>query len=305
VAEREANGPFRDLFDFAERVDPRLLNKRTLENLARAGAFDSLEPDRARAFAAAETLCAMAAKAQEERDTAQVSLFGDAAPNEGGLARPKLPDVPPWTATQRLDEELSAIGFYLSGHPLDDMSDMLARRGVVFVADAPDRVADGASAIRMAGVVRRRQERVSQRSGKRFAWVTLSDPSGEFEVLVNPDMLQAFRDVLEVGASVMIGVSIDDKEEQLRFFSESIEALDEAPAADALRIRLEPDALESVKARLDRAADSAKGEGVVYLVLAVGEGGEAELRLPGRVPTTPPVQAALRGVKGVESVELI
>ncbi|WP_421786710.1 DNA polymerase III subunit alpha [Hyphobacterium sp.] len=305
VAERNANGPFKDLFDFAERVDPRLLNKRTLENLARAGAFDSLEPDRAQAFAAAETLCAMSAKAQEERDTAQVSLFGDAAPDEGGLARPKLPDVPPWTATQRLDEELSAIGFYLSGHPLDDMADMLARRGVVFVADAPDRVADGASAIRMAGVVRRRQERVSQKSGKRFAWVTLSDPSGEFEVLVNPDMLQAFRDVLEVGASVMIGVSIDDKEEQLRFFSESIEALDEAPAADGLRIRLEPAALDSVKARLNRAADSAKGEGVVYLVLAVAEGGEAELRLPGRVPTSPPVQAALRGVKGVESVELI
>ncbi|MEE2524890.1 DNA polymerase III subunit alpha [Hyphobacterium sp. HN65] len=305
VAEREANGPFKDVFDFAERVDPRLLNKRTLENLARAGAFDSLEPDRAKAFAAAETLCAMAAKAQEERETAQVSLFGDAAPDAGGLARPKLPEPPSWTATQRLDEELAAIGFYLSGHPLDDMADMLARRGVVFVADAPDRVADGASAIRMAGVVRRRQERVSQKSGKRFAWVTLSDPSGEFEVLVNPDMLNAFRDVLEVGASVMVGVSIDDKEEQLRFFSESIEALDEAPAADALRVRLEPEALESVKARLDRAAESGKGEGVVYLVLAVSEGGEAELRLPGRVPTTPPVQAALRGVKGVESVELI
>ena len=305
VEERVANGPFRDLFDFAERVDPRLLNKRTLENMARAGAFDSIEPDRARAFAAAETLCAMAAKAQEERETAQESLFGGADPDAGGLARPKLPDVPPWTATQQLDEELSAIGFYLSGHPLDDLADMLARRGVVFFADAPDRVADGSKAFRMAGVVRRRQERVSQKSGKRFAFLTLSDPSGEFDVLVNPDMLQAFRDVLEVGASVMIGVSIDDKEEQLRFFSESIEALDEAPAADGLKIRLVPEALESVKARLERAADSAKGEGIVHLLLTVSDGSEAELRLPGRVPTTPPVQAALRGVKGVESVELI
>jgi len=305
VEERKANGPFADLFDFAERVDPRLLNKRTLENLARAGAFDSVEPDRARAFAAAETLCAMSAKAHEERETAQVSLFGGADPESGGLARPKLPDVPPWTATQRLDEELAAIGYYLSGHPLDDLADMLAKRGVVFVADAPDRVADGASAIRMAGVVRRRQERVSQRSGKRFAWVTLSDPSGEFEVLVNPDTLQSSRDALEVGASVMISASIDDKEEQLRFFADSIEALDEAPAAAGLKVRLDVSALESVKARLDRAADSAKGEGIVHLVLSVADGSEAELRLPGRVPTTPPVQAALRGVKGVESVELI
>ncbi len=303
--ERKANGPFKDLFDFAERVDPKLLNKRTLENLARAGAFDSIEPDRARAFAAAETLCAMANKAQEERDTAQVSLFGGADPDAGGLARPKLPDVPPWTATQRLDEELAAIGYYLSGHPLDDQADMLARRGVVFVADAPDSVADGASAIRMAGVVRRRQERVSQRTGKRFAWLTLSDPSGEFEVLVNPDMLQSSRDALEVGASVMISASIDDKEEQLRFFADSIEALEDAPAAAGLKVRLNVDALESVKARLDRAADSAKGEGVIHLILSVSDGSEAELRLPGRVPTTPPVQAALRGVKGVESVELI
>ncbi|WP_421791522.1 DNA polymerase III subunit alpha [Hyphobacterium sp.] len=305
VDERNANGPFNDLFDFAERVDPRLLNRRTLENLARAGAFDSVEPDRSRAFAAAETLCAMAAKAHEERETAQVSLFGDAAPDAGGLARPRLPDVPAWTATQRLDEELNAIGFYLSGHPLDDLSDMLARRGVVFVADAPDRVADGASAIRMAGVVRRRQERVSQRSGERFAWVTLSDPSGEFEVLVSPDMLKTSRDALEVGASVMVGARIDDKEEQLRYFADSIEALDEAPAADGLRIRLVPEAMESVKTRLARAAESGKGEGVVHLILAVNEGGEAELRLPGRIPTGPPVQAALRGVKGVESVELI
>jgi DNA polymerase-3 subunit alpha len=305
VEERDTNGPFTDLFNFAERVDPKLLNKRTLENLARAGAFDSVEPDRGRAFAAAETLCAMANKAQEERDTAQVSLFGGADPDAGGLARPRLPDVPPWTATQRLDEELAAIGFYLSGHPLDDQADILARRGVVFVADAPDRVADGASAIRMAGVVRRRQERVSQRSGKRFAWLTLSDPSGEFEVLVNPDTLQSSRDALEVGASVLINASIDDKEEQLRFFADNVEVLGDAPAADGLRVRLSVEALESVKARLDRAADSARGEGVVHLILAVSDGSEAELRLPGRVPTTPPVQAALRGVKGVESVELI
>ena len=305
VEERKQKGPFVDLFDFAERVDPKLLNKRTLENLARAGAFDAIEPDRARAFAAAETLCAMANKAQEERDTSQVSLFGGTEPDAVGLARPNLPDVPPWTATQRLDEELTAIGYYLSGHPLDDIADMLAKRGVVFVADAPDRVADGASAIRMAGVIRRRQERVSQRSGKRFAWVTLSDPSGEFEVLVNPETLQSSRDVLEVGASVMISASIDDKEEQLRFFADSIEPLDDAPAAAGLKVRLNVEALESVKARLDRAADSAKGEGIVHLILAVADGSEAELRLPGRVPTTPPVQAALRGVKGVESVELI
>jgi DNA polymerase-3 subunit alpha len=173
--------PFKDLFDFAERVDPRQVNKRAMENLARAGAFDTLEPDRAKALAAAETLLAFSQSALAERESAQVSLFGGTGGDAPGLARPLLPDVEPFDPVRRLDEELSAVGFYLSGHPLDDMRPALARRGVALFAELPAKAAEGARAARMAAVVRRRQEKVSQRSGEKFAFVTCPIPLGSLK----------------------------------------------------------------------------------------------------------------------------
>ena len=307
VAEREANGPFRDLYDFAERVDPRDVNKRTFENLARVGAFDSLDPDRARVFGAAETLIAMAQHAAEQRESAQASLFGG-GDAESGLARPVIIDREPWTATQRLDGELAGIGFYLSGHPLDDLADQLASRGVVFFAEAPGRVADGATALRMAGVVRRRQERVSNKNGERFAWVTLSDPTGEFEVFVAADLLQASRDLLEAGSSIMVNCRVDSREDQISFFSDRIEQLDLQYSADGLRIRLDDaGALAGVQSRMERADNrpEASRKAIVQLLVPLCDGGEAELRLAGRHCADAALQAALKAVPGVAAVETV
>ncbi len=305
VEERTANGPFRDLYDFAERVDPRQVNKRTFENLAKAGAFDSLDPDRARVMASAETLISMAQHAAEQRESAQASLFGGGG-EEAQLERPRLPEPDPWTATQRLDAELSAIGFYLSGHPLDDLAEHLAGRGVVFFAEAPARVADGATALRLAGMVRRRQERVSNKNGERFAWTTLSDPTGEFEVFVNSDLLVSSRDILDSGQAVMVNCRVDERDEQISFFADKIEPLDTKISAERLRIRLDlPDALTGVHARLERANKRADAshDAVIDLLLPLRDGGEIEMRLPGRHSADAALQAALKGVKGVASVE--
>ena len=308
VEERDANGPFRDLYDFAERVDPRQVNKRTFENLAKAGAFDSLDPDRSRVMASAETLISMAQHAAEQRESAQASLFGGGG-EEAQLERPRLPQPDPWTATQRLDAELSAIGFYLSGHPLDDLAEHLAGRGVVFFAEAPARVADGATALRLAGMVRRRQERVSNKNGERFAWTTLSDPTGEFEVFVNSDLLISSRDILDSGQAVMVNCRVDERDEQISFFADKIEPLDTKVSAERLRIRLDAaDALAGVHARL-RAGEWAQGcvshDAVIELLLPLRDGGEIEMRLPGRHSADAALQAALKGVKGVASVETV
>ena len=306
VEVRTSGGPFKDLYDFAERVDPKLVNKRTMENLARAGAFDSLEADRARAFAAAPVLMALANAVAEQRESSQSSLFGGAAPSEGGLSHPPLPDAEPWIATERLDNELAAVGFFLSGHPLDDLTEALALRGVVLFADAQARVSEGASALRMAGVVRRRQERVSSKSGERFAFVTLSDPTGEFEILVPPETLRSSREALETGASIIVTTRVDGRDEELRFFADSVETLDSAPMAAGLRIRLLPEAVEGVRSRLERAASRANGEGgEIHFILPVSHGREAELKLPRRMPCDAVVQAALKAVRGVESVETV
>ena len=308
VAERNSNGPYKDLYDFAERVDPKHINKRTFENLARAGAFDTLDPDRARVLASAETLISMAQHAAQQRDSAQASLFGGGGGEEIALARPRLPEPDPWTATERLDNELSAIGFYLSGHPLDDMTEHLAGRGVVFHAEAPARVADGATALRLSGMVRRRQERVSNKSGERFAWVTLSDPTGEFEVFIAPELLRTSRDLLESGQAILVNCRVDERDEQISFFADRLEPLDMKVSADRLRVRLDDaTALERIQARMERADRRADASlsAIVDLLLPLSDGGEVELRLPGRHSADSALQAALKGVDGVASVETV
>ena len=311
VALREADGPFADLFDFAERVDPRQVNKRAFENLARAGAFDSLEPDRARALASAELLVSLAQRAHGERESAQASLFaGSPGAGAADLQRPALAETDPWDPVRRLDEELAAIGFFLSGHPLDDLAEPLARRDVVFHASLAQRAGEGASAARVAGVVRRRQEKVSRRSGEKFAFLTLSDPTGEFEVLVPPKVLREVREALEPGAAVMMNAKLEEGEDQLRLIGQSAELIDPFAAehvGQGLRLRVSgPEALDALKARMDRAdgrADAARGP--VHLVLRLTDGRLAEMRLGARHAVDPAARAVLKSVSGVEAVETL
>ena len=308
VEERTKNGPFKDLYDFAERIDPKHINRRTFENLARAGAFDGLDPDRARVLAAAETLISIAQHAAQQRESAQASLFGGGGDaTDLALERPRLPEPDSWTATQRLDNELSAIGFYLSGHPLDDLTEHLAGRGVVFHAEAPARVADGATALRLCGMVRRRQERVSNKNGERFAWATLSDPTGEFEVFIPPELLRTSRDLLDSGNAVLVNCRVDERDEQISFFADRLEPLDMQVSADRLRLRIDDAAaLPRVQARIERANGRADARlnAVIELLVPLADGGEAELRLPGRHSADSALQAALKGVDGVASVEV-
>ena len=223
VAEvRREGGPFRDIFDFVERVDPKQVNKRTFETLARAGAFDTIHPNRAELLASAEALVGHGQALASDRAEGKVSLFGE---DLSGGHRPRLTRAEPWTPTERLDEELAAVGFYLSGHPLDDMVEALRRKRTDLLTDAVGRAAAGAGALRMAGVVRRKQERPS-RSGEKFAFVTFSDPTGEYEVLFPPESLRKCRDLLEPGKAVVLKVRAKASEGEVRFFGDDVEPVE-------------------------------------------------------------------------------
>ncbi|HHN73251.1 MAG TPA: DNA polymerase III subunit alpha, partial [Thermopetrobacter sp.] len=185
VEVREKGGPFRSLADFARRIDPHVINRRALEAMARAGAFDSLNPNRAQVLAAVDAMLEMAQRAKEERETGQESLFALAPAAGGGAAGDgeelPLPEVPPWPGMQKLEEEFAAVGFHLSGHPLDDYMDMLARIGVMPYAAFRERVLrEGQYAARLAGCVTMKRERRAK-TGNRYAFVGFSDPSGQFE----------------------------------------------------------------------------------------------------------------------------
>ncbi len=302
VAEvRAQGGRFRDLYDFAERVDPRQVNKRAFENLARAGAFDSLEPSRARALASAETLLALAVATHQDRTSAQESLFGE---EMATAVRPPLPTVEEWDPAARLDEELAAIGFYLSGHPLDDVTESLRRRDVVFAAEAREAAAEGRTGLKMAGVVRRRQEKVSSKSGRRFAFVSLSDPTGEYEVLAPPEVLLRARDLLTPGAAVSARVRLEQRDGDLSYFAEEFQPLDRQlnSGATALAVYLRSEAaLEGLKARLTVLAERG-GESEIRFVLPLDEAREAEFLIPGRYPADSAARGALKSVPGVELV---
>ena len=296
---RAEGGPFVDLFDFVERIDPKFVNRRALENLARAGAFDRLFPNRAQIVAASDLLIGHAQSLSADRAASQVSLFADAS-----VARPRLPSVENWTGPEQLDEELAAVGFYLTGHPLDDMAEVMRRKRVVYMAEAVERAESGEAAFRMAGVIRRRQERPSQ-SGEKFAYVTLSDPTGEFEVMFMPEALRTYREVLEPGQSVMIKVRARSREGEVRFIGDEAEPMDKALEAtmSGLRVHLAPDpqTLGSVRKRIEAARSDRGGE--LIIVAALGLGREVELRLPGRFSLDASLRGALKTAPGVMYLE--
>src|SRR5262249_44211647 len=132
VAERKRGGAFKDIFDFAGRVGPPAINKRALETLAKAGAFDEIHANRAEIVKSVDTLIAYSAHAAEERASQQVSLFGGpGTPAE----RPRLAKSETWPLLERLQNEAEAVGFYLSGHPLDEYASVLKRARVVPYAE--------------------------------------------------------------------------------------------------------------------------------------------------------------------------
>ncbi|MEJ2016701.1 MAG: DNA polymerase III subunit alpha, partial [Limibacillus sp.] len=190
--ERAANGPYADLFDFARRVDLKRVGKRSLEMLARAGAFDVLDGDRRRVFENLDALTGFSAAAMEEKQSAQVSLFGEATTE---LPAPRLSQPEDWAPTERLTEEHLAVGFYLTGHPLDEYMGPLRRKSIATFASLAK---SALGAARIAGAVLGRQERKSAR-GARYAFVQLSDPTGLYEVTVFSDTLAQHRELLEPG----------------------------------------------------------------------------------------------------------
>ncbi len=302
VAAREQGGPFVDLFDFVERVDPKAIGRRSFENLARAGAFDSLHPNRAQILASAESLCAYGQSVAAERASSQASLFGGDAAE---AARPRLPRPDPWPAAEQLDQELAAVGFYLSGHPLEDMVDVLRRRRTTLYADAVGLAEGGAEAFRMAGIIRRKQERASAKNGEKFAFVTLSDPTGEYEVLFPPESLRRCRDVLEPGRAISVKVRAKANDGEVRFYGDDAEPIERAleGAAASLRIHLSPRSteIEALKKRLETAASGRGGE--VTLIAGMEGGREIELRLPGRFNLDAALRGALKTAPGVMYLE--
>ncbi len=303
IAERGRNGPFRDLFDFAARLDTKSFNRRQFESLVKAGAFDCLDPNRAQSFAAAELLLRHANLAAEERESRQENLFaGIAGLGHGGFAaRPSLPLVPDWPRVEKLQHEFEAIGFYLSGHPLDEYGRSLERAGILRLVDLPAALAANASTrFRLAGIVVSKKERTSAR-GSRYGFVEMSDPSGNFEITVFSEILSQARPLLEPEQQLVVTVDIRRDDEDLKLTAQKIEPLDSvvAHATAGLRVFIaEAEAVPRLKSLISREAG---GRGRVTVVLDLPSR-EIELALPGGFRINPGIRAAVKSLPGILDV---
>jgi len=225
VREREANGPYTSIQDFAKRLDTRAINKRLLENLSRAGAFDTLEKDRSRMFYGVETIMRHAQASAEERASNQVSLFGGA--DEGPRFDLPLPKEP-WSKTETLNQEKAAIGFFLSAHPLDSYKTTLERLDVVPSNELVTYLRNGGgSPVRMAAIVGGRKEKIG-RNGSRYAFVTMSDAGGTYEAMFFSEVLATSRELLDSGQPLLVTVDARLDGEQLRLGAQHVESLDAA-----------------------------------------------------------------------------
>ncbi len=303
VAERKANGPFKDLFDFSCRLDARSFNRRQFESLAKAGAFDALNPNRAQTLAAAELLLRQASRAAEERDSRQESLFGaiDDSSRWGFAARPSLPVVADWPPVERLQNEFDAIGFYLSSHPLDPYGKSLERAGILRFADLPAALAGGGSTrFRLAGIVLGKKERTSAR-GSRFAFVQLSDTSGMFEVTVFSEVLSQSRAVLDGAQPLIVTVDVRHEDENLRLTVQKIEPLDTVVAHAAAGLRIFVGEAEALPRLKNLFGHEPSGRGRVTLVLDLPRS-EVEITLPGGFRVDPRFRAAVKSLPGIVDV---
>ena len=303
VAERQANGPFKDLFDFSRRLDAKSFNRRQFESLAKAGAFDCLNPNRAQTLSGAETLLRQASRAAEERESRQESLFSgvDAKSNWGFAARPSLPVVADWPPVERLQNEFDAIGFYLSSHPLDPYGKSLERAGILRFADLPAAMAAGGSTrFRLAGIVVGKKERTSAR-GSRYAFVQMADTSGMFEVTVFSEVLAQSRAVLDGGQPLVVTIDVRHEDDSLRLTVQKIEPLDAVVAHAAAGLRVFVGEMEALPRLKTLFGHEPSGRGRVTLVLDLPRS-EVEITLPGGFRVDPRFRAAVKSLPGVVDV---
>jgi DNA polymerase-3 subunit alpha len=298
IAERETNGVFKDVADFAQRLDSRAINKRQLENLVRAGAFDRLDGNRRKVHSSVENVLRFASAATQDRESDQIGLFGEETTAGPSLS---MPDIPDWAPMDRMHEEFEAVGFYLSNHPLSVYGKSLERIKAVTYAQLLQSGQSGP--LTMAGTIISKKERTSSK-GNRYAFVQCSDTSGMYEMIVFSELLNSARDFLEAGQSLSIKANAQFEGETVRLSAHAVEPLDAvlSRAAKGLLIRVGSEApLEPLKAVLARQG-SGRGRGQVRLITEIDLQTEVEIGLGEHYLISPAILSAVRSIPGILDV---
>jgi len=305
VEARAEAGPFASLEDLAARIDPQLINKRQIESLAGAGAFDALGIERAAAHAAAEAVLALAGSAHRNREIGQAGLFGESE-QPGQTIR--TPEVKPWSPAERMDTEREAFGFFFSAHPVASFAETIAAEGgrpfqrvleTLEIAPGERQVAI------VAALVENVQRRQSKR-GTRFAMADLSDESGQFSAsCFDEELLGPLSDWAAQATCILIQMEFDRSSEEDAPRATIRRARPLADIRPAVRRRGEirvsaPAAMAAIAAQLE----PVRGGDSLVARLDLGSGAPMRFRLGARFRLDDPVAAQLRAIPGVDALNI-
>jgi DNA polymerase-3 subunit alpha len=282
IAARNEGGRFTSLLDFAERVEPGAVNKRVYEALIKCGAFDSFETSRAALFAGIDAVCSAAQRTQKDKAMGQTSIFGS-MPDAVSDAAPSvvIADLPEWPERERLAHEKEALGFYISGHPLN----AFARDLQLFATHSTDTIlqAPNKSEVRIGGIIAAKRIQTTKKKGESYARITIEDMAGSVEVLVWPKTYQNVVEILDSEDPIFIigKLEVDDQRTQviadeIITFHAAKQKFTNTVAIHLTTTGLERESLEQLRDILDRR----RGSSVVKIYFKAPGKGELVMRAP-------------------------
>ncbi len=301
IEAREKEGAYKDMADFIARLDPKIMNRRQFEQLAKAGAFDCLEPNRRLVCEGADMLLRHAQSLAAEKESGQTSLFGGS--DGASCDMPVLPDVKMWDPLETLKNEFDAVGFYLSAHPLDGKAAQFERMKITPSSSVEEALAHKSSAmLEMAGILLKLQIKVSPKTKNKYAFLQLSDSSGVYDVVLFSEMLARVREILQEGEALLLKVIAEQREEQIRYTVQDIRPLDKALAHKISEVHIrvsEPDPVSQIKEIFD---GEGRGGAVVRIFVPLAQREDACLTLDGKWHFSADARHALLRADGVEAV---
>ncbi len=306
VAERTAKGGFSSLDDFADRISPKLLNRRQIESLAAGGAFDVIEPNRAGVHGAAETLLAVAAEAESARTSGQGGLFGG---DEHKVEAVKLPPDAHWSLADRMAQEREAFGFYFSAHPVDRYKHVATAHGArdyAALCAQPAPADGGRTSAVMAVLVEDVRWRTSAR-GRRYANCAMSDATGQFIASCFDDLTaKELEEIAKVNACGLLTVELDRQpgEETPRITVKRIQPLEGLAANSRLKAVVRTRDAGVLHALSVLLAGERGGRGEIILDADLGAGESARVRLGRAFALDAELAARIEAINGVDEVAL-
>jgi len=302
ISVRNTGGDFKDIFDFANRVELRKIGKRSLEMLIYAGVFDEISNNRNQLFQSIEILVEYSNICFSEKYTGQNNLFGE---TNNLLSYPDLKLIEDWNSSEKLKKEYEAIGFYLSAHPLDDYSKLFKSQKIEKFSELNGILKSGPKLIKISGSVLSKQERISSK-GNKFAFIQFSDPSGFFEVTAFSDILDLYNNLLQPSQNLVLSCQATLEENQPKLLLRKVEKIsDVLNSLEDLGIRIfidDHNAVTFLKEQLEILNNENLKKSPIKIVV-ISKEFDVELDLPNSYRITNDVINSINHIPGVLQVE--